>query len=187
MKDTCDLIELYAAGKISLDGLFAELESSCTLDKNQIIEYCTQQILIINSSLRKNRLYYAIAEFFILGAGHFFLSATILNKFARHLNFFSLLWTFLLVYLVWIRTTGRFIYYYNFDLFFDNKVWSVQRLEDLRRHCINLVDAPCSNCVHYHGRSYNGNHLVCGMHPYGEEDCPDFEANYKSDHSVRNL
>ncbi len=36
--------------------------------------------------------------------------------------------------------------------------------------------AGCSNCINYHGKSYQGNLLVCGMHPYGEEDCPDFKC-----------
>jgi hypothetical protein len=35
----------------------------------------------------------------------------------------------------------------------------------------------CINCANYHGRIYNGNLLVCGMHPYGwdGENCPDWE------------
>ena len=35
----------------------------------------------------------------------------------------------------------------------------------------------CIGCRHYHGQAYNGNLLVCGMHPYGWEDenCPDWE------------
>ncbi|BAZ45663.1 hypothetical protein NIES4102_26890 [Chondrocystis sp. NIES-4102] len=35
----------------------------------------------------------------------------------------------------------------------------------------------CINCAHYHGQSYNGNLLVCAMHPDGWEDahCPDWE------------
>ncbi len=37
----------------------------------------------------------------------------------------------------------------------------------------------CIGCRHYHGRSYGGNLLVCGMHPYGWDDrnCPDWEEN----------
>lgn len=37
----------------------------------------------------------------------------------------------------------------------------------------------CINCVHYHGQAYNGNLLVCAMHPFGSEenDCPDWEGN----------
>lgn len=35
----------------------------------------------------------------------------------------------------------------------------------------------CVGCRNYHGQSYGGNMLVCGMHPYGvadgQEDCPD--------------
>ena len=37
----------------------------------------------------------------------------------------------------------------------------------------------CINCANYHGQSYNGNLLVCAMHPDGYEDreCPDWEAD----------
>lgn len=40
------------------------------------------------------------------------------------------------------------------------------------------VHPACINCANYHGRVYNGNLLVCGMHPYGwnDENCPDWEA-----------
>ncbi|HHP7230403.1 MAG TPA: hypothetical protein ACFCUY_06045 [Xenococcaceae cyanobacterium] len=36
----------------------------------------------------------------------------------------------------------------------------------------------CIGCRHYHGKTYNGNLLVCAMHPYGCEDstCPDWEG-----------
>jgi hypothetical protein len=34
----------------------------------------------------------------------------------------------------------------------------------------------CINCANYHGQSYNGNLLVCAMHPNGSDDstCPDW-------------
>lgn len=37
----------------------------------------------------------------------------------------------------------------------------------------------CKGCSNYHGQVYNGNLLVCGMHPYGWEDsnCPDWESS----------
>lgn len=40
----------------------------------------------------------------------------------------------------------------------------------------------CIGCANYHGRVYNGNLLVCGMHPYGWDDdnCPDWEAETKN-------
>lgn len=36
----------------------------------------------------------------------------------------------------------------------------------------------CRGCRHYHGQVYGGNLLVCGMHPYGQEDdhCRDWEG-----------
>ncbi|MEO0969759.1 MAG: hypothetical protein AAFX80_15870 [Cyanobacteria bacterium J06639_18] len=35
----------------------------------------------------------------------------------------------------------------------------------------------CIGCQHYHGQVYNGNLLVCAMHPHGRDDdnCPDWE------------
>lgn len=37
--------------------------------------------------------------------------------------------------------------------------------------------AACRGCCHYHGQTYGGTRLVCGMHPYGveEETCPDWQ------------
>ena len=38
-------------------------------------------------------------------------------------------------------------------------------------------NAACIGCSNYHGQVYNGNLLVCGMHPHGWDDqsCPDWE------------
>ena len=176
MGNTCDLIELYSNGKISLDGLFAELESGCSLDNNQIIEYCSRQISSIDSSLEKSGLYYAISEIFILATFYEFINIFIQNKFAIDLHFFSSCWIFLLIYLVWVNTITPLIFSSVLNLFFKNKFCSIQRLEDLKRHYIELFTAPCSNCVYYHGKSYNGNYLICAVHSYGKEDCPDFES-----------
>ena len=37
----------------------------------------------------------------------------------------------------------------------------------------------CINCANYHGQAYNGNLLVCAMHPNGYEgnSCPDWEKD----------
>jgi hypothetical protein len=45
-------------------------------------------------------------------------------------------------------------------------------------HTPSIKNNPaCINCSNYHGQSYNGNLLVCAMHPEGWEDdhCPDWE------------
>jgi hypothetical protein len=36
----------------------------------------------------------------------------------------------------------------------------------------------CVGCRHYHGQTYGGNLLVCGMYPYGPETerCPDWQS-----------
>jgi hypothetical protein len=41
----------------------------------------------------------------------------------------------------------------------------------------------CIGCTNYHGRVYNGNILICGMHPYGweTENCPDWEDQGEKD------
>lgn len=37
----------------------------------------------------------------------------------------------------------------------------------------------CIGCSNYHGRVYNGNILICGIHPFGweTETCPDWMEN----------
>lgn len=51
--------------------------------------------------------------------------------------------------------------------------WAIDPLFD------PLPETPtgCAGCRHYHGQAYNGNVLICGMHPYGWEGdtCPDKE------------
>lgn len=45
-----------------------------------------------------------------------------------------------------------------------------------------LQDHPvCVGCRHYHGQSYGGNLLICGMHPYGYEGetCPDWQSTWE--------
>ena len=45
-------------------------------------------------------------------------------------------------------------------------------------HTPSINNNPaCINCSNYHGQSYNGNLLVCAMHPEGWDDanCPDWE------------
>lgn len=39
----------------------------------------------------------------------------------------------------------------------------------------------CIDCANYHGKIYDGNLLVCAMHPYGWDDsnCPDWEGTKK--------
>lgn len=47
-------------------------------------------------------------------------------------------------------------------------------------HAPSVKNNPaCINCANYHGQSYNGNLLVCAMHPYGwdDDDCPDWETD----------
>ncbi|MGD1919094.1 MAG: hypothetical protein ACFCAD_09475 [Pleurocapsa sp.] len=45
-------------------------------------------------------------------------------------------------------------------------------------HTPSVTSNPaCINCANYHGQSYNGNLLVCAMHPEGwtDDNCPDWE------------
>jgi hypothetical protein len=55
----------------------------------------------------------------------------------------------------------------------DNIVWF-----DVEKTTPNAKLHPaCVGCRNYHGYTYNGNLLVCGIHPYGwdDENCPDWE------------
>ncbi|MBE9031164.1 hypothetical protein IQ266_15625 [filamentous cyanobacterium LEGE 11480] len=48
-----------------------------------------------------------------------------------------------------------------------------QAIADLSRPWRQTIEPPlnnhpvCTGCKHYHGESYGGNLLVCGMYPYG--------------------
>jgi hypothetical protein len=45
-----------------------------------------------------------------------------------------------------------------------------------------LAERPaCVGCRHYHGESYGGNFLVCGMYPYGHDgpSCPDWQSAWE--------
>lgn len=61
----------------------------------------------------------------------------------------------------------------NFDYFSDELDFIGIRKEKPSLH----KNPACIGCQHYHGRAYNGNLLVCGMHPYGwtDDNCPDWE------------
>ncbi len=67
-------------------------------------------------------------------------------------------------------------FYTRFDLQWDGEnfdPWN-ERLDP------NAHENPaCIGCQHYHGYIYNGNALICGMHPYGWDgtECPDWEKN----------
>ncbi len=37
------------------------------------------------------------------------------------------------------------------------------------------IPSGCRECKNLHGQVYGGNLLVCGLHPYGQENCPDYE------------
>lgn len=36
----------------------------------------------------------------------------------------------------------------------------------------------CNRCSNYHGKIYNGNLLICAIHPHGfdDETCPDYQS-----------
>lgn len=37
------------------------------------------------------------------------------------------------------------------------------------------IPPRCTKCKYWHGQVHGNNLLVCGLHPYGRENCPDFE------------
>jgi hypothetical protein len=40
---------------------------------------------------------------------------------------------------------------------------------------LNHAPENCLTCQNYHGGVYGGNRLVCGFHPYGKDECEDWE------------
>ena len=58
------------------------------------------------------------------------------------------------------------------DFSFEEDSFLTNKIESTLAH-----HPACRGCSNYHGQVYNGNLLVCGMHPYGwdDENCPDWE------------
>lgn len=62
----------------------------------------------------------------------------------------------------------------------DEWEFSDEDFTNVKFHRPSVQNNPaCINCANYHGQSYNGNLLVCAMHPDGwdDENCPDWEQN----------
>lgn len=47
--------------------------------------------------------------------------------------------------------------------------------EEEPNHFFGEIPHGCNNCKYLYGKIIDGRLLVCGVHPYGLEDCPDFE------------
>ena len=59
--------------------------------------------------------------------------------------------------------------------------FSDENFTNVSYHAPSIDSNPaCINCSNYHGHSYNGNLLVCAMHPSGYEgdQCPDWETGH---------
>lgn len=55
-------------------------------------------------------------------------------------------------------------------------------MEDFNSPNLSIpIHALCENCENYHGQSYGGTPLVCGMHPYG----PDLAQTECGDRSIK--
>lgn len=71
-----------------------------------------------------------------------------------------------------------------FDEYFDtdNGNYQFKGFTEDEQNYLDLIDG-CTSCKHFHGHQYNGNDLICGMHPYGNINCSDFESKYGTESS----
>ena len=49
------------------------------------------------------------------------------------------------------------------------------------------IPRGCQGCQNLHGEVDEGRLLVCAMHPYGREDCPDYSLDYSAFFSERDV
>jgi hypothetical protein len=47
--------------------------------------------------------------------------------------------------------------------------------DDATEKSFQQIPSGCYGCTYLHGQIINGNLLVCGIHPFGLDDCPDYE------------
>lgn len=65
-------------------------------------------------------------------------------------------------------------------LFEEWEIFTDDDFTSINYHTPSAKSNPaCINCANYHGQAYNGNLLVCAMHPSGYEgdSCPDWEED----------
>ena len=122
MKDTSRLIELYATGKISLDGLFAELEFDDDLDKNQIIEYCNKNISTLNSFFYDAEILVFFTEYIIYGF--------ILNYFVVRTIFYIVIFPIFLFTMY--KRNGIILSGIIMNLIFKKKYYRLKKLNTLK-------------------------------------------------------
>ncbi|MDJ0649001.1 MAG: hypothetical protein QNJ60_09860 [Xenococcaceae cyanobacterium MO_188.B19] len=122
MKNTSRLIELYSTGKISLDGLFAELEFDDDLDKNQIIEYCNKNISTLNSFFYDAEILVFFTEYIIYGF--------ILNYFVVRTIFYVVIFPFFLFTMY--KRNGIILSGIIMNLIFKKKYYRLKKLNTLK-------------------------------------------------------
>lgn len=71
-----------------------------------------------------------------------------------------------------------------FGEYFDtnNGSYDFKGFTEDEQNYLNLID-DCTGCKYFHGHQYNGNDLICGIHPYGNTNCSDFESKYETESS----
>ncbi len=122
MKNTSRLIELYSTGKISLDGLFAELEFDDDLDKNQIIEYCNKNISTLNSFFYDAEILVFFTEYIIYGF--------ILNYFVVRTIFYIVIFPIFLFTMY--KRNGIILSGIIMNLIFKKKYYRLKKLNTLK-------------------------------------------------------
>ncbi len=122
MKDISRLIELYAAGKISLNGFLVELEFDDDLDKNQIIEYCNKNISTLKSFFYDAEILVVFTEYIIYGF--------ILNYFVVRTIFYVVIFPIFLFTIY--KRNGIILSGIIMNLIFKKKYHSLKKLNTLK-------------------------------------------------------
>lgn len=145
-------------------------------EKKEIIEYCEQQI-------KKIHVHYSLKIIFIIFT--LFLGSILWEILGIKMPYiFNTLLTILVLVFMFKLTN----YYSNItrittDFLFGGKYNTYDKLLQLREilskdNYYHPLD--CFDCINFHGKSYQGQRLVCGIHPYGLKDCPDFKSKYQA-------
>ncbi len=143
------------------------------VEKKEIVHFCQQEIKKLRFDFFVRILLVILLVLFWLGLGKIFqFKVTIMTIY---------LFLFIGASLsILVKTEIIYLIITKIALIFlgRKKIFIYENLLTLKES-LSLDDyyAPfgCCSCIYYHGETYNGNQLICPIHPYGLKDCPDFE------------
>ena len=137
-------------------------------EKEQIAFYCNRQILLTKAELMGLKFLINLP-----GLAMLFVTYNLLEK-TNQLSIINEVIALLIYYLITILLDSQLSSKLKMKLDKEEQLEALLSILIINED-INKIPRACWNCSNYHGQYYGEELLICAVHPYGKEDCPDFD------------